>query len=259
MRSDRREPAATRVPLPASFESLPGLDLHAHYHSARIGGDYFDASVVGSRVVFLLTDIAGRRAAAHGIAAAVQDAFRKRVQDLFPAPGANESEVLTTLIQEINSALMEAGKELHSSPSFLGCYNTPLGILTFISAGCHPPLFRDGAGTRTLEGGGLPLGLFTHMTHEPAVQVFEPGAKLLLVTKGVIESRRAQTEFGMDRLKRLLANSDGSSAAQICQTVLDSSHEFRSRRSSAVSTVLRFGKPEGLEDLTAVALVRPIV
>ena len=260
MGSDPREASGpTRVPLPASFEPLPGVDLHARYHSVRSGGDYFDASVVGSRATFLLTDIAGRRAAAHAIAAAAQDVFRKRVRDLFHAPGANESEAIAILAQEVNSALIEASQELRSSPTFLGCYNVPLGILTFISAGCHPPLFRDSAGTRTLEGGGLPLGLFTHMTHEPVVQAFEPGAKMLLVTKGVIESRRGRTEFGVERLKRLLEDPDVPSAAGICQTVLDSSHEFRSRSGSVVGAVLRLGKPESQEDLTAVALVRPPV
>jgi hypothetical protein len=78
---NRRQPGSLFQP---ALSPLPGFDLHAHYHSLRIGGDYFDASVVGSRVVFLLTDIAGRRAAAHGIAAVVQDTLRQRVQDLFP-------------------------------------------------------------------------------------------------------------------------------------------------------------------------------
>ncbi len=255
MVSDRTaEPKDARVPLPAKFEPLPGIDLHARYHSARNGGDYFDATVVGSRAVFLLTDIAGRRTAAHGIAAAVQDVFRKRVRDLFRAPDANESEAIAILVQEVNSALMEASQGLRSSPTFLGCYNVPVGILTFISAGCYPPLFRDSTGTRALEGGGLPLGLFTHMPHEPAVQAFEPGANLLLVTKGIVESRRGRTEFGMERLQGLMKDSSASSAAGICQQVLESSHAFR--RSSAVSAALRLGKRKSDEDLTAVALVR---
>lgn len=258
MGSDRIQAAGgTRVPLPASFEPLPGVDLHARYHSIRSGGDYFDASVVGSRTAFLLTDIAGRRTAAHAIAAAVQDVFRKHAHDLFRTPDANESEAIAILLREVNSALMGAGQELHSSPTFLGCYNAPLGILTFISAGCHPPVFRDSAGTRTLEGGGVPLGLFTHMTHEPAMQAFEPGAKMLLVTKGVVESGWGRTEFGMDRVKCLLEHSDLPSAAHICQMVLEASHEFRTRRSSAVRAVLRLGKSTCHDDLTAVALVRP--
>ncbi|HEY4046676.1 MAG TPA: PP2C family protein-serine/threonine phosphatase [Acidobacteriaceae bacterium] len=260
MGSDRiRAAEATQVLLPASFEPPPGVDLHARYHSVRCGGDYFDASVVGSRTAFLLTDIAGRRAAAHRIAAVVQEVFRNHAHDLFRAPDANESQAITTLVQEVNSTLMALGGELHSSPTFVGCYNAPLGILTFISAGCHPPLFRDSVGTRTLEGGGVPLGLFTHLTHEPAVQVFEPGAKMLLVTKGVVESGRGRTEFGMDRIKCLLENSNLPSAADICQMVLDSSHEFRTRGSSAVRAVLRLGKSANHDDLTAVALVRPTV
>jgi serine phosphatase RsbU (regulator of sigma subunit) len=258
MSSGRTAAAAgpTSMPLPASLGPLPGIDLQSHYHSVRRGGDFFDAAATGSRVILLLTDIAGRRASALGIAAVVQAAFHQHVNDLFRVTETNESEAISVLIREVNSAIMEASGQLRSSPTFLGCYNLRLGVLTFISAGCYPPIFCDSSGTRALEGGGLPLGLFTHMTHEPAVQVFEPGAKMLLVTKGVVESRQGRTEFGQGRLMHLLERSNGQSTAEFCETVLNSAHAFRSRRSYGLSNILSLCKPESYDDLTAVALVR---
>ena len=56
------------VPLPVNLPELNGLDLKARYYAARCSGDFFDAVATGSRVVFLLTDIAGRRAETFPIA-----------------------------------------------------------------------------------------------------------------------------------------------------------------------------------------------
>ena len=87
-------------------------------------------------------------------------------------------------------------------------------------------MFRDAESAHVLERGGSPLGLFTHVTYEPAVLAFEPGDRLLLVTKGVTESRQGTAEFGMKRVERLLERSNGHSAAEICDTVLREAYDF---------------------------------
>ena len=53
--------AQGREPMRAELGQVDGLDLHAQYYFERTGGDFFDAVRVGSRVAFLLSDIAGRR------------------------------------------------------------------------------------------------------------------------------------------------------------------------------------------------------
>ncbi len=74
------------TPFPVNLTQLEGLDLSARYHSDRCGGDFFDGLAIGSRLVFLLTDIAGPRSEAHAIAAEAQNAFRQGAQDLFDSP-----------------------------------------------------------------------------------------------------------------------------------------------------------------------------
>jgi serine phosphatase RsbU (regulator of sigma subunit) len=243
------------APCPVDLTHLEGLDLSARYHSDRCGGDFFDGVAIGSRLVFLLTDIAGPRSEAHAIAAEAQTAFRQTVRDLFSAPGANESEAIAVLAHDVNRSIIEAANGVRFAPTFLGCFNLTLGILTYCNAGRVLAVFRDAESAHVLERGGVPLGLFTHVTYEPAVLAFEPGDKLLLVTKGVIESRQGSAEFGAKRIERLLERSNGDSAAQICDTVLQEAYDFGNHPWARVYDFLHARK-RSHEDLTAVALVR---
>ncbi len=244
-------------PSPANLPQLEGLDLKARYYSERCGGDFFDGVAIGCRVVFLLTDIAGRRAQAHPIAVEVQKVFRTRARELFEPAGANESEGIALLARDVNRALIEAAQGVRFAPAFLGCFNLTLGILTYHNAGRLLAVFHDAESVRVLEAGGIPLGLFTHSTYEPAVLAFGPRAKLLLVTKGITENRRGSATFGGDRVRQLLENSNTDSASQICEVVLREAYEFGHHPWSRAYSLLHLRKQPCSDDLTAVALVRP--
>ncbi len=244
------------VPSPPALPRLEGADLSARYHSERRGGDFFDGVLIGSRLIFLLTDISGPRSEAHAIAAEMQITFRQRARELFAPPDANESDALAALAHEVNRSLIEAAKGVRFAPTFLGCFSLSLGVLTYCNAGRILALFRDAGSVRVLERGGVPLGLFTHTTYEPVVLALEPRDKLLMVTKGVTESRRGATEFGAERVERLLENSNGDSASKICDTVLREAYEFGNHPWWRLYNLLKSPKQHSKEDLTAVALVR---
>jgi serine phosphatase RsbU (regulator of sigma subunit) len=82
--------------------------------------------------------------------------------------------------------------------------------------------------------------------------VFEPGATLLLVTKGVTESMRGNTPYGAERLLELLRSSKQESAAVLCREVLDAADEFAEPRWQR----LLFRRKRVREDMTALAVVR---
>lgn len=248
---------AARTPLPTALPPLKDLDLHARYYSSRTGGDFFDAVATGPYVVFLLTDIAGSRADAHTIASAAQDVFRLRVPQLFTTEVINMMDTLSTLAHEINQSLYDAAGGSRLAPTFLGCYNLPLGLLAYINSGGQPAIFRDSDGTRILGHVTMPLGLFTHLTFEPAIQAFEPGARLLLVTKGILEARHGRDQFGVERATSLVENLAPGSAFDLCSATLQRAHDFRKPPWYSLAR-LPFVKPERVEDLTAVALVRPL-
>jgi serine phosphatase RsbU (regulator of sigma subunit) len=247
----------TRTPLPTDLPPLKELDLHARYFSSRTGGDFFDAVAAGPHVVFLLTDIAGARTDAHTIASATQDVFRHCVPQLFTTEVINMMDTLATLAHEINQAIYEAAGGSRLAPTFLGCYNLPLGLLAYINSGGQPAIFRDSDGTRVLGHATMPLGLFTHLTFEPAIQAFEPGARMLLVTKGILEAQRGREQFGVERATAVLQNIPNGSASDLCNVTLEDANEFRKPPWYSPER-LPFTKPKRVEDLTAVALVRPL-
>jgi serine phosphatase RsbU (regulator of sigma subunit) len=246
-----------RTPLPTALPPLNGLDLRARYYSCRTGGDFFDAVASGPHVVFFLTDIAGDRANAHTIASATQDVFRLRVPQLFSTDVINMMDTLGVLAHEVNQAIYDASGGSRLAPTFLGCYNLPLGLLAYINSGGQPAIFRDSDGTRVLGHVTMPLGLFTHLTFEPAIQAFEPGARMLLVTRGILEAERGREQFGVERATAVLENIPNGSALDLCSVTLEDANEFRKPPWFSLRR-LPFVKPERVEDLTAVALVRPL-
>jgi serine phosphatase RsbU (regulator of sigma subunit) len=243
-------------PRPVNLPQIESIDLRARYHSARCGGDFFDGIAIGSRLVFLLMDIAGRRPETHPIAVEVQNVFRNRAQALFEPSDANESEGIASLARDINRAIIDAAHGARFAPAFLGCYNLTLNILTYDYAGHLLAIFHDAEKTSVLEPCGIPLGLFTHSTYEPVILAFNRHARLLLLTKGMTESRRGSTKVRDERIRCLFEKSTTDSASAICDTVLRAAYEFETRSWSRVFDFFRPRNQRYRDDLTAVALVR---
>jgi serine phosphatase RsbU (regulator of sigma subunit) len=241
--------------LPINLPEIESLDMKARYHSPRCGGDFFDGVALDSRVVFLLTDIAGNRPETHAIAVDVQHVFRTRAEELFKHSDANESEGIALLARDINHALIEAAHGVRLAPAFLGCYNLTLNILTYHYAGHLLAMFHDTEKTHVLEPSGIPFGLFSHSTYEPAVLGFGRHAKLLLVTKGVTESQREPTMFDAEPI-RVLLESSTPDAASICEAVLGAADDSGDHPRSRVYGFFHPRNQKNSDDVTAVALVR---
>ena len=244
--------ASEREPRRAELGLVDGLDLHAQYFAERTGGDFFDAVRVGPRVVFLLSDIAGRRREAGPIAVRTQGVFRVRAEELFGAGDVNLMEGTELLVQAINRAIMGPAKAIRFAPSFVGCYDVQLGVLAYVNAGGQTAAIRDSDGTRLLPDVAMPLGLFTHLIYDASMQVFEPGAALLIVTKGVTESRRGRVAFGAERVMEVLCRSKQASAAEECHAVLAVANEFERGGWER----LAFWREQVRDDMTALAMVR---
>lgn len=244
--------ASNREPKRAELGLVDGLDLHAEYFLERTGGDFFDAVRVGSRVAFLLSDIAGRRRESGPIAAAVQQVFRAQAAELFGASDANLMEGTEMLVRAINLAIMGPERAIHFAPTVVGCYDLQLGVLAYINAGGQAAVLHDSDGARLLPNVAMPLGLFTHLMYDASMQAFEPGATLLIVTKGVTESMQGPTPFGAERLLDVLRSLKHASAAEVCRDTLKAADRFEQRGWDR----LAFWRPRAREDRTALAMVR---
>ncbi len=249
---DAKVAALDRGPQRAELGAVDGLDLHAEYYVDRTGGDFFDAVRVGSRVVFLLSDIAGSRGDAHPIALRTQKVFRAKAVELFGAGDVNLMEGTELLVQAINQGISGPAKEVRFAPTMVGCYDVQLGVLAYVNAGGQTAVIRDSEGTRPLADVAMPLGLFTHLIFDASMQAFEPGAMLLIVTKGVTESMSGKVPFGAERVMEVLRRSKRESAADVCREVLEAAHRYKQSGWDKVA----FWRKSAQEDMTALAMVR---
>jgi serine phosphatase RsbU (regulator of sigma subunit) len=241
--------------LPVDWSHFKDVDLHARHHSPCRGGDFFDALLVGEHVLFLLTDIAGLQLQAQQVASHVQSAFRQKAQALFAGSDVNESDALAELAHAFNLAVLDAAQGVRFAPTFLGCFNLTHNILSYCNAGNLLALLRSDGDVRVLESSGMPLGLFSHTTFEAAILALQQGDAVLVVTKGVTESRRGSTPFGAERVERMLKDAPTASASAICEAVLREAHDYSHHPWSQFLSL--FQKKElCTDDLTALALLR---
>jgi serine phosphatase RsbU (regulator of sigma subunit) len=249
-----------RQPAPCCFPQLKTAEIAALYRGARVGGDFFEFVCAGhDRVLLLLLDIAGRRDQALHLAATVQDVFRAEVPELFHDELVNEADAITQLAITLNHTLLDAASGVHCAPGFIACYNESMGSVAYINAGHLPALVRNG-GITQLDASGLPLGLFSHATHDAQLVVLEPGSVLLLASKGLVELRFGRKEFGLERLKQTLLEAPHGSAAAVCQSVLDQARSFSERKPRlnffGLGNNHENGDADPANDLTTVALLR---
>jgi serine phosphatase RsbU (regulator of sigma subunit) len=242
--------------VPVNWSQFQGVDLYARHQGQCRGGDFFDAHSVGQHVLFLLTDIAALQLQAQEVLSEVQTSFRQKVQELFEGPNVNESDALADLAHGFNLALIEAAHGARFAPTFLGCFNLTHSILTYCNAGNLVALVRSEGNVRVLESSGMSLGLFTHTTFEAAVLALQERDALLVVTKGVTESRRGRTAFGVQRVTRTLRNLPQAPASAICEAVLQQAHDFSHHPWSRFLGIFHNSKGCSQDDLTALALVR---
>lgn len=260
----RVETPVLRKPAPSTPPKMQCSDLAALYRAARVGGDFFDFVQVGSeRLIFALLDIAGKRDQALHIAAAVQETLRSLAPELFAAADLNEADAVTDLVLAVNQTILTAAGGVRCAPGIVGCYNETLGIVYYINAGSVPALVKVGDSITVLEASGLPLGLFSHTTHDTQVCVLPEGGSLLLASRGLLEIKAGGEEYGIQRLKDSLRVANGGCARDLCSEVLKGVSDFmeqnkRRRFLSFGSSSSSSGEADSLgeNDVTTVALLR---
>lgn len=227
-----------RTPEPLIMPAMSSVRVDIQVHQPG-DGDFFDALAVDcEHLVFLLMDVAGPRISALNLAAFVQDEFRSRAPELF-SHERNPAAALSELCLHLNCTILETAGRAHLAAALLGIFNGEDGTLSYVNAGHVPGLLLAADSTEFLESTGLPLGLFSHATHEACFRVIPRGGALLMASRGVVEARgesgileclSRSPEFGAGGL--LKATAGVSRVAQpLCRTVLDTATLFAGRHS----------------------------
>jgi serine phosphatase RsbU (regulator of sigma subunit) len=218
--------------------------LAAAFYGQRTRGDLHDyIRVHPSRVLFALLDVAGRIDQNRAIVAAVQSTFRSCGPQLLAQDDTNEADAMIEICIRMNRAILKAAGRVCSCTAFAGCYNENLGTVCYVNAGHTPGLLRDHTGVTELPATGLPMGLFSHSTPDASIIALQPGAALLVVSRGMVEAQRKKTEFGLSQVKDLLLLTAGQSAQEICMIALERVNDFLAHKTAP-------------NDITVMALAR---
>ena len=237
-------PLTAPVPVHADVPELQQAELAAVYYGHRMAGDFYDfARVSPNRVLFGLLDAAGGLEDTRAIVSAAQHTFRTLGGKLFAQEDINEANAMIELYLQLNQTVLQAAGGVRACPAFAGCYNESSGIVCYFNAGHTPGLLKDGAGISELAATGLPLGLFSHTTGDALMVALEPGATLLLASRGIVDAKCNGQEFGLEQVKQGLQRSQATSAEALCLSVLNQLQQFMC-------------KPPTHNDVTALALAR---
>jgi serine phosphatase RsbU (regulator of sigma subunit) len=221
----RSQPARDSVQ--AEVPTLKGANLSAVYYGQRMGGDFYDfLRVSPKRVLFGLLDVAGRQEDNREIISAAQQTFRTLGAQLFAQEDINEAEAMIEVCLQLNRTILETAGGVHSCPAFAGCYDENLGTVCYFNAGHTPGLVRDTTGVAELPATGLPLGLFSHSTCDASTVALEPGAVLMLVSRGIVEAKSGGQEWGLDSVKAGFQSSTAENAKEFCLSILDQTQQF---------------------------------
>jgi serine phosphatase RsbU (regulator of sigma subunit) len=241
---ERTVATATAPPTAADFPPLSGADIAGIIQGQRIGGDLYGFLRANPcRVVFGLLDVAGSHDENHAIVEAAKQTFHELGCKSFAHSEVNEADAMMEFCLELNLTVRRAASGVRSCPAFVGCYNEALGTICYANAGHTPGLLRDPSGVTELPATGLPLGLFSASTYEAPFVALQPGASLLLVSRGVVEASYKKEEFGLERVKQHFQQASRGNAREIAAGILDGVQQF-----------LR--TPPTHNDVTALALVR---
>jgi sigma-B regulation protein RsbU (phosphoserine phosphatase) len=183
-----------------------------------IGGDFFDyLELADGRLVCALGDVAGKGPPAALLATAVQSLFAAHASTALDPSDA---------LARINEGLMRRTIQTRFATMFYGVLSNS-GALRYCCAGHEPPLLVARSGIRSLEAGGLVLGLFGHASYEPETVQLEPGDLLVVCSDGVTEARSpADEEFGRERLVESIRGGHGMEVGVLVKLVMQAVRDF---------------------------------
>jgi anti-sigma regulatory factor (Ser/Thr protein kinase) len=175
-----------RALLPDTFPRVPDGEFHAAYKpasdEAEIGGDWYDAFVLpDGRIAISMGDVAG-----HGLEAAT---VMGEIRQAMRAAAVGESSPASVL-DHINSVI-NLRKSIGMVTAIFGFYAPRARELVYAVAGHPPPIISIADGfSGFLPGGGMPLGVETHINAKDWTITLPPRSGVVFYTDGMTEHSR---------------------------------------------------------------------
>lgn len=206
--------------LPEPSLTLDGWRVAYHYEPAGlVSGDYCDLiRSEGDTFHFMLGDVSGKGVAASMLMAHLQATFRTLISSALP---------LAQMLERASRVFCESTLPTHYATLVCGSVSKD-GTVQVSNAGHPPPLLVRNGEVQNIEATGLPLGMFSSEQFSVTNFQMSAGDTLLLYTDGVSEALdETGSEYGLERLRKLLAGNGGSSPKEIISNCLVELNGFK--------------------------------
>ncbi len=188
---------------------------------AQVGGDTYDLlPLPDGRIAVFVADVSGS-----GTYAATVAVMAKYTIRAYALENPHPSSVLA----RVNEALIP---QTEDSRFLTVCYTLldPKTRTVSIASAAHPPalLCRKGEKVARPVGGvpGLIAGFLPNQTYPAAQFTMESGDVLVFCTDGVLEARRDKTQFGQEKLEKLVGLCAHLPAQSIASLIYDAVTEY---------------------------------
>jgi len=207
---------------PDKLERRFEVDIAAAYKPAMwVGGDYYDVwTLEDGRIAFAVGDVSGKGLPAAMIMSNLQAALRTTM---------SFCTELSTIAEHINRHLCQNLRDDMFVTFFLGLFDLSTDKLSYVNAGHILPLIVPPSEPAKPLGqsANIPLGIFEG-PFETATEIIHPGTSLLVVTDGITEASSPDDEqFEMERLQKLVTDSEADSAQELVNLVVKCVTDFR--------------------------------
>ena len=227
--------------LPTEIPKAEGWEIYASYDTAQaVGGDYYDVFMLedGKRVCLAFGDVAGK-----GVPASL---VMSRIATVVTNVMAFVTDVQEA-IQRINHQMCTRAVEGRFVTFVLIVIDLETGEMTFANAGHMPIMIRKTDGS-IIEFGeeaiGVPIGVIDEFPYDVLTRTIEKGETCVIYTDGVSEAMNPNSDlYGVDRLRELMAASQGGHADELGKTILADVRKFADGRPQNDDiTIMVFGR-----------------
>lgn len=210
--------------LPTDLPKPDGWEIFASYDTAQaVGGDYYDVFEMedGAKICLAFGDVAGKGVPASLVMsriATVVTNVMTFVKDVGEA------------INRINDQMCTRAIEGRFVTFVLIVFDVKTGDMTIGNAGHMPIMIRKIDGTIEEfgeEAVGVPIGVVEGFPYDVLKRNIVQGETIVIYTDGVSEAMNASSDlYGVDRLRGLMAASQGGHADDLGKTILADVRKF---------------------------------
>jgi len=219
--------------LPQASPEVQGWELRGVSQSCyEIGGDYFDyLRLPDGRLGLVIADVSGKGVGAALLMAAFQASLRALAGTCPPVE----------LLERLNKVMFENSPAAKYVTAFYGELDPATGDFIYVNAGHNPPLVVCDGKAKALDSTGPVVGLIQPARFATGSERLARGTLLVLYTDGVTEcENEAETEYGQERLTRLIERTASSELAAVATALFDdlASYAAGAPRKDDTTTVL---------------------